>query len=246
MKALLFSIFIFSYLASYAQETEIVVRARAKDAKYIGNSIGGAYIIIRDKITQEILAQGLTDGGTGDTKQLLQTPQSRNQRTTDNNTSKFLAKLNLSKPVFVTVEAVAPVNYSSIKATTELWLIPGKHINQEGIILEIPGFIVDILTPTTHQYLKNTNTVNIKANVVMMCGCPITHGGVWNANEMEVKAILKKEGKIIGESLMKLTEENTFEVALTTQGSGYYEILVYAFNPTTSNTGIDIKNFVIR
>ena len=249
IKLSFFVLFLVNTLWATAQETEVIVRARAKDAKYIGNSIGGAYVIIKDKLTGRVLGEGKTDGNTGNTQQLLQTPLNRNQATVDLQTSKFLAKIHLSEPVFVEVEVIAPFQYKNaqIKASTELWLIPGKHILGEGIILEIPGFMVDILKPTTHQYLKPSNApLLIQTNVVMMCGCPITKGGVWNSDEMEVKGILKKDGKLIKESVLSLVSENLFETSVEMKETGYYELTVYAYNPVTGNTGVDKVNYVIR
>lgn len=50
-----------------AVPTKIMIRAKARDAKFIGNSPGGAYIIVRNKVNQQILAEGKTTGGTGNT-----------------------------------------------------------------------------------------------------------------------------------------------------------------------------------
>ena len=50
-----------------AEQTEIIVRVLAKDSKFVGTSMGGISIILRDAHTGEILATGLTQGGTGNT-----------------------------------------------------------------------------------------------------------------------------------------------------------------------------------
>tara|TARA_R110002096_G_scaffold238867_3_gene430442 strand:- start:81 stop:371 length:291 start_codon:yes stop_codon:yes gene_type:complete len=60
-----------------AVDTTIVVRVLAKDAKFIGTSMGGAEVIIRDANTQEILAEGVTAGGTGDTGLIMTMPRAR-------------------------------------------------------------------------------------------------------------------------------------------------------------------------
>ena len=59
------ALFIGTFL--FATETHIIVRAKAKDAKFIGSSLGGAYVIIKNKMTGEILAKGKTQGSTGNT-----------------------------------------------------------------------------------------------------------------------------------------------------------------------------------
>ena len=40
------------------QTTEVMIRAQSKDAKFIGTSIGGAKVIVKDAETGEILAEG--------------------------------------------------------------------------------------------------------------------------------------------------------------------------------------------
>ena len=56
---------VFAGSAAGAAETTVVVRAKAKDAMFIGTSFGGARVVVRNAETGEILAEGLTEGGTG-------------------------------------------------------------------------------------------------------------------------------------------------------------------------------------
>jgi len=46
------------------KETKIMIRAVARDAKVIGQHVGGAKITVRDLATGEILAQGMQAAGT--------------------------------------------------------------------------------------------------------------------------------------------------------------------------------------
>ena len=46
--------------AAHAEATDIVVRVLSKDAKFIGTSMGGMRVTLRDAHTGEILATGLT------------------------------------------------------------------------------------------------------------------------------------------------------------------------------------------
>ena len=71
---------LFACAAAQATPTKVIVRVKAKDAKFIGNSVGGAYIIIRSKTTNEILVQGKTEGGTGNTRLIMNTPKERRTR----------------------------------------------------------------------------------------------------------------------------------------------------------------------
>ncbi|MBO2545858.1 hypothetical protein J0871_15665 [Salegentibacter sp. BDJ18] len=244
----LFCAFLFCFGSLVAQETTVMVRALAKDAKFIGSSIGGAKIILRNAETREILDQGLTSGSTGNTKLILQTPKKRYDKLTDETTAGFEAKLNIKEPTFVDVEAHAPVNKKQAKviSSTQLWVIPGKDITGEGVVLEIPGFVVDILSPQTHERIKASNGINLKANIIMMCGCPVTEDGVWDANQYEVKAIITSEGSEIKEVSLNPTNKPSTFTANTNLEKGYYTITIYAFDPVTGNTGVDKTNIIIN
>ncbi len=252
MKTFLFAIaFSFSIFNAFATETKIIVRAKAKDAKFIGNSIGGAYVIIRNTIDQSILAEGKTTGNTGNTDLIMKMPHERGKQISDEETAKFLAILNIDEPTFISIEVYSSLSnkQSRAKVTTELWVIPGKHILGDGIIVEIPGFMIDILKPQTHQSvslasLKN-NEVAIKANIVMMCGCPIQKDGLWNSEDMEVKGILRKDGQYVNTIELKWTETNVFEGNAVINITGNYELTVYAYNAKTGNTGVDVVNYII-
>lgn len=251
---LLTTLLIFSATLLFAQTpTKVTIRAKAKDAKFIGSSIGGAHVIVRDKATGEILTQGKTTGSTGNTKLIMSTPKGRDMAIAEESTAKFVAALNLSEPTFVSVEAVAPVNQkqAAVTSSTELWVIPGRDIMGDGVVLEIPGFVVNVLAPRTHQGISlkslENNEVSIQANIVMMCGCPITSGGMWDADKMEVQGIFKKDGKVVKEVEMKVGEEaNLFSANAALEETGYYELTIFAYNAETGNTGVDKVNFILR
>ena len=64
-----------SCLTAQAVPTDIVVRAIANDAKLIGSGVGGAHIVIRDAQTGDVLAEGLHEGSTGDTRAIVGVPE---------------------------------------------------------------------------------------------------------------------------------------------------------------------------
>lgn len=178
----------------------------------------------------------------------MQEPLTRGNELSDENTAGFLARLNIEKPLFINIEAVAPVNkkQASVRSSTQMWAIPGKNIGGDGVILEVPGFVVDILSPQTHERIGAKEEVEIKANVVMMCGCPITPGGIWNADDYEISTVITSEA---GESrtikLEPMDKPSTFS-AKTTLSPGNYEIVVYAFDSATGNTGLDKTNIIVQ
>lgn len=249
-RALLILVFLFLILpaASIAQETSVMIRVQSKDAKFIGSSIGGAKIIVKEAVTGEILAEGTTKGSTGETDLIMKEPRERGKSLSDEETAGFMAVLDIDKPVFVTIEAIAPIQkrQAAVKSSTQLWIIPGKNITGDGIVLEVPGFVVDILSPQTHERIASANEIDIKANVVMMCGCPVTSGGIWDADKYEVTAIISKEGEKARDLQLTITDKPSTFSGKVTLPKGNYNITVYAFDPATGNTGLDSTNIIIN
>lgn len=246
---LFFVLFVITFTSSlFAQETSIMIRAKAKDAKFIGTSIGGARILVKDALTGEIMAEGVTSGSTGDTEKIMNKDWQRGEELSDDNTAGFKARLDIEKPTFVTVEAYAPVNkkQAEVRSSTQLWVIPGKNIDGDGIVLEIPGFVVDILSPQTHERIASSENIELKANIVLMCGCPVTKGGIWDADQYEVKAIVtNSEGNSKEITMSQKDKPSTFKADLKLE-KGLYEILIYAYDPVSGNTGMDKTNIIVN
>jgi len=249
--AIVLAVFIlaFSALDGLAQQsTSVVVRVKAKDAKFVGTSMGGAHVMVKDAQTGQTLAKGLTEGSTGDTEKLMRRPRKRYADISTPDAAKFKATLTLEEPVFVTVSATAPGVQRQSQATvsTQLWLIPGKDFTGDGIILEIPGFAIDILQPQAHEVTQE-DSITIRANAVMMCGCPISPDGLWDSNEMEFTAIISQKGQEIARKEMAFAgKSSTFEVDFSPEGSGVYQVTVYGFDPRSGNTGVDKTSFIKR
>ena len=253
MKITLFILSIFLGFSAFSQtNTNITIRAKAKDAKFIGTSIGGAMIIVRNADNGTILAQGMAEGSTGNTNKIMRESKDRYTQISDEASAKFVAELKLNKPQFITIEVISPYanRQAQILASTQIWAIPGKHIDGDGIIIEIPGFIIDILDPHTHRFISKEDLpkgeLKVRANIVMMCGCTISDGGLWDGSDMEVKAMVYQKDQLVGTYPMEITDTvNIFEGIIPMTQTGPIEIIVYAYDAKTSNTGVDKVNFVI-
>lgn len=250
MRNIFTSLFLFSCLtvvAQTAKDTRLVVRTQAKDAKFIGTSMGGSMIIVRDATTNEVLAKGLTKGGTGTTDIIMRTPKKRYADITEG-TAFFQTTLSLEKPLFVNIEAIGPFNHeeSRVVSQTQVWLVPGKHMDNQGVILEIPGFVIDGLYPQTHQgfSIEKDKSVELKVNMVMMCGCTISKGGLWDSEAIEVEANIYVDGTYWKTIPMHISEQvNTFTTDLTLEKTGSHEVIITAYHPTSKNTGVEQLNF---
>ena len=232
-----------------AEPTEIVIRTISRDAKFIGTSMGGMRIVLRDADTGESLAQGVTSGTTGDTDQIMRAA-GRRAVLANADSAAFRATLDLTAPRLVEVEATGPIAQpqASTRVTARQWIIPGRHIRDgNGWLLEIPGFVVDVLAPPAHLSLRGARqTIDLRANVTMMCGCPITPDGVWNAANYEVRALVKRNGQDAGSQAMSYAgSASQFSANLSISAPGAYEIVVYAYDRATGNTGLDRTTFVV-
>ncbi len=245
------SIVVMAATSVQAVPTQIIVRVKAKDGKFVGTTMGGVLITVRDVLTGELLAKGYTAGGTGNTVRIMKTPVSRGIPVSDESAAKFTATIDIAEPTDVEVTAYGPLAalQSASKVSATQWVVPGKNITEgDAWLMEMPGIIVDVLAPPTHSKLSGVpQTVIIKANIVMMCGCPITPGGIWDANKIEVKALLKKNGKQVGVLPMQYAgSPSQFSGTWSIPDVGIYEATVYAYDSATGNTGINRATFMVE
>jgi hypothetical protein len=145
---------------------------REKDAKFLGTSMGGASVHIKDAQTGELLATGLTVGGTGDTARIMKTPVRRGVPLSDASAAKFTATIDIDEPHLIEVSAYGPMaNPQAANAVSATqWVVPGKHITGgDAWMLELPGFAVDVMAPAAPATLQGVpQDVTITAKVVMM------------------------------------------------------------------------------
>jgi hypothetical protein len=178
-----------------------MVRAVARDAKAIGDGVGGAKVTIVNVATGEVLAEGLQQGGTGDTEAIMSTPRVRDAAVYEaEGTAGFLAELTISRPTVVNISAIGPLGYPQAvrAATKQMLLVPGQDVLGDGVVLELHGFIVEIVSPLP---LDPVNAeVQVSARVRMMCGCTIEPDGTWDANAKTIVALLKADGRVVSQA----------------------------------------------
>ena len=243
--------------------TQIDVRVIAKDGKYLGDDIGGALVTIHDVHTGELLARGTTSGGSGQ-QNLMDISLTRSEVLPVDEASVFSTSLDLCEPRLIRVTAYGPLAAQQSANTVSLtqWVYPGKNITGGekggGFLLEVPGLIVQVLNPPTH-YLPQTapQSIEIRANVTMMCGCPIGKGHPpWHPEQFDVMAVIKQGESSSIELPLKYDEDaphgapsqfvNNWEVPENQTGqSQIYEIMVSAFQQKTGNTGVEKVTIII-
>ena len=231
-------------------DTRLVIRPQAHDAKFIGSMMGGVSITIKDSETGNILDKGIARGNTGDTQKLMMQPHERYMELSSSGASKYATTLSLEKPTKVTVIAEGPLAQpeAAVKVSKELWLIPGEHIEGDGIIMKMPGFVVDIVSSSAPDAVGiSEDGIPVTAKIVMMCGCPTSEGGLWDSSEFTIKGLVSKEGEKLSEFPLSFTgNQSIFEGVFNPESPGNYDITVYAFDPRTGNTGVGKTTISVR
>lgn len=244
--------------------TKIDVRVMAVGGKFLGDDIGGALVTITDARTGELLAEGNTQGGSGSAK-LMNVCINRSDVWPVEDASVYSAVLDLDKPKLLKISAYGPLAapQAATTATACQWVCPGKDIvggkEGGGIFLEIHGLAVQALNPPTHFMPKCAPAhVDIKANVTMMCGCPIGEKTAWDPKEFEVVAKIMKMGGDIYEETIQLAFDAKAAMDAPSQFAAQwlvpvnntkeleiYQITISAFQEKTGNTGVDFTTILI-
>jgi hypothetical protein len=233
-----------------AEPTHLDVRVISKGAKFVGTSMGGVAVTLRDADTGEVLASGVTAGGTGDTARIMQAQQRHHDPVATEDAAVFRATLDLAAPRRIEATAFGPLaqRQAAVPVSSTMWVVPGKHVTGgDGWRLELPGFAVDVLDPPAHRRLSAPSAVTVRANVVMMCGCPIEPGGVWDAGRFEVRAIVSRNGTRISElQLAYAGSTSQFAGEVSGLEPGAYDVVVYAYDAANGNTGLDRTTFLVE
>ena len=252
--------------------TTITVRVIARDGKFLGDDIGGAHITVRDALTKRILTEGVTSGGSGlnGPGGVMCVKLRRGEPLPTAGASEFSAQLMLDKPVRIEVTAYGPLGarQSANTVSATQWVYPGKNIvSGTGFLMELPGLITQIVHPLTHFMPKKpVETLEIRANVAMMCGCPIDFkrdsstmicpeldpdAQPWLPDEFEVVAVVRGQSGDPVEiplGFMDIPPANTpgqFTGVWKSPAAGIFEITVYAYQMSTGNTGVDTATVIL-
>jgi hypothetical protein len=244
--------------------SKLLVRVQARGGKFLADDMGGAEVTVRDAHTGERLGGGLvqgTDSGTfasaysAAASQLAVVtpgPQPNVQwLTTGPQTSKLMLDLALRRPTLLDVTARGPVGglQSIQQVTTSTWALPGSNLEQgPGLVVELPGLVVDVLSPATHQQvLQFPARIELTAKVMMMCGCQIADGGIWIPGDFVVSAAVSAVGSGQPATVVPLFYQggntSVFAGLYTMSGPGYFQAVISAVQQSIGNVGTATVTF---
>ena len=230
-----------------AEPTVVEVRVIAAGGKFLGNDIGGAEVTVRDAVTGAFVASGRVCGDSGNTDEIMEVPRLWGTPVPVEQSSVFAFTLQLDQPRLLDIAAYGPLGslQSARRATVQQWVAPGMDLRGEmGVQIVIPGQLVEIVEPATHTQLSAPGPVTLRANVGMMCGCPITDAAPWPEAGFTVTALVYElfDGAPQLVDTVPLPYAGTasqFQAEWTMAAAGFYEIVVVARQNATANTGVD-------
>jgi hypothetical protein len=232
-----------------AKTTEITVHVRSHDAKFIGSAAGGVSVVVKDTKSGRVLSQGMIAGGTGDTATLMKEPAERRKPLAEK-AAKYVANIDIDKPTKVEITINGPLSggQNSHLATKTLIVLPGHDTAGDGVVFELYGCIVHAVSPGPNQMFKPGESVRIEAYVVMLCGCPVSPGGIWDADEFEVTAhVLNSKGELVKEVPLKYSGDTSrFVGEFLPEDLGGYQLWITAAQDEANNFGYAVSGFAVK
>lgn len=221
--------------------TRILVRVTSHDAKIIGSGVGGARVTIRDVQSGAILAEGIQEGSTGDTRAIMVTPRARDATVYGTEgAAGFLAILELTQPTTIEIAAEGPLGtpHAVQRASKTMLAVPGHDVLGEGIIIELLGFTVELQSPAAGASLVAGMPFTVVASVTMLCGCPTEPGGMWDADGFDVVVrVLDGDTEVASQPLTYAGTRNTYAAELMVPRTGRLQLQVLALDDDKGNFG---------
>lgn len=230
--------------ATSAAPTEITVRVVARHAMYVGDLVEGAQVTITDAVSGEVLAQGITQGDAGDPQRIMGNARKRGAPMALAGDASFSTTLDLDEPRYLQVTAFGPLQRrdSATRTSMTQWVVPGKHLTGgDGWVIELAGFLVHGgLAATSVSLAEASAGVTVEAEIFPMCGCPVKPDFYWDAEQYEVAALVKRGESPLGRyPLSYAGTASDFTGTISFELPGLYDITVYAYDPSSGNTGVD-------
>ena len=242
-----------NFYINESKPTTILVRVVAHGSMVLGKDVGGARVTITDVATKQILATGIQQGAAGDQNQIMRTPRLMEEsHYSSRPAAAFTATLNLLHPTLVEVTAEGPLAHpaSSQRASKTVWLIPGQDMTNDGIVLHLYGYLVQIEHPKQGEPLIAKDDVPLRASVRTLSRALVRPYGDWDSRKIHIYGELMIGDRVIERLQMfysgeRATFEAPFFVPLQKDAPDGITLRVIAADPASGNFGIGQSNYPI-
>jgi hypothetical protein len=226
--------------------TTILVRVVAHGSMVLGKEVGGARVTITDVVSGRLLAAGLQQGEAGDQNQIMRTPHLMEEPLySTRSAAAFTATLELTHPTLVDIAAEGPLSYpdSSQRTTKRLWLIPGQDLINDGIVLTLYGYIVQIEHPKPGDSLYAKDDVKLRASIRTLSGALVRPHGDWDSRKIRMYGEVLIGDRILERLQLfysgeKASFEAPFFVPLPKDAPDGITLRVVAADPSSGNFGV--------
>lgn len=233
--------------------TTVLVRVVAHGAMVLGREVGGARVTITDLETKQVLATGIQQGEAGDQNQIMRTPHLMEEPVySARPAAVFTTTLELRKPTLVEITAEGPLAHpaSMQHASQTVLLIPGHDLINDGIVLHLYGYIVQIEHPRPGQALMAKDDVKLRASVRTLSGTLVRPHGDWDSRKIRIYGELLIGNRIVERlQLFYSNETGTFDapffVPKPDEAPDGIVLRVVATDLATGNSGVGRADFTV-
>jgi len=236
-----------------SKPTTILVRVVAHGSMVLGKEVGGARVTITDVATTQILATGLQQGEAGDQNQIMRTPRLMEEPLySSRSAAAFTVTFDLLHPTLVDVTAEGPLAYpaSSQRASTTVWLVPGQDTTNDGIVLHLYGYIVQIEHPKPGEPLNAKDDVPLRASIRTLSGALVRPHGDWDSRKTHIYGEVMIGDRVVERLQMfysgeRATFEAPFFVPRQKDAPDGITLRVVAADPASGNFGIGQSKYPV-
>ena len=233
--------------------TTILVRVVAHGAMVLGREVGGARVTITDVETKQVLATGIQQGEAGDQNQIMRTPHLMEEPVySARPAAAFTTTVELHRPTLVEITAEGPLAHpaSMQQASQTVLLIPGQDLTNDGIVLHLYGYIVQIEHPKEGQALMANDDVTLRASVKTLSGTLVRPHGDWDSRKIRIYGELLIGDHVVERLQMFFSNETgTFEapffVPKPHEAPEGILIRVVATDLATGNSGVGSATYPV-
>lgn len=226
--------------------TTVLVRVVAHGSMVLGREVGGARVTITDLATGQLLASGIQQGEAGDQNQIMRTPHLMEEPLySARPAASFTATFELARPTLVEIAAEGPLAYSASmqRASTTVRLIPGHDLTNDGIVLQLYGYVVLIESPRPGEPLIAKDDITLRASVRTLSGALVRPHGDWDSRKVHIYGELLIGDRVVERLQLfysgdKASFEAPFFVPISKDAPDGIALRVVAADAASGNFGV--------
>ena len=233
--------------------TTVLVRVVAHRSLVLGHDVGGARVTITDVASGQLLASGLQQGEPGDQTQIMRTPHLMDEPVYSSRpAAAFSTTLELTRPMLVEITAEGPLAYPTAlqRASTTVLLIPGHDLTNDGIVLHLYGYLVQVEHPKPGEPLIAKEDVMLRASVRTLSGALVRPHSDWDSRKIHIYAELLIGDRIVERLQMfyageKSRFEAPFFLPISKDAPDGITLRVIAADTATGNFGMGTAQYPV-